>query len=105
MKRKSMFVVVSEMCLLSWLLSGCSGTPVSPTIPPDASPADVPVLTDCSAACDNLKRLGCPEGDDTDCERVCTKTQASLLTDLHPSCLASAGSKEAARSCGSVRCP
>lgn len=46
----------------------------------------------CPAACQHLRALGCPEGDDlpdgTTCEKFCTDTQNNGH-DLHPSCLAS----------------
>ena len=53
------------------------------------------------------RKLGCPEGTPDggqSCVEVCRHTQATHLTDLHPSCLAAAKSKEQARACGSVKC-
>lgn len=51
------------------LASGCHGSVVGPQVVPHP-----PVVTDqshCSEACDNLKRLGCPEGYPIDMKESC----------------------------------
>jgi hypothetical protein len=75
-------------------------TPAQDASAPDAGPMDA-----CLAACLNLKALGCLGGDVATCADVCRKVQLAGLTDLKPGCLADAGSRQAARACGSVKCP
>jgi len=76
-------------------------------IEPDPIPDPViPSAEECEAACKNLKRLGCPEGNDfTDgegrvvtCEAFCVNTQ-NKGHDLNPSCVAKVSSCEAVDSC------
>jgi hypothetical protein len=108
-----LFVRVSLFSLaVALLLMGGSGCPqpLPPTPPPgpavaDAGVVDVPVASSpCERACANLAFLKCPEGLDTACVQVCTRTQGSGITDLKPECLAKATSQYEAEVCGSVRC-
>ena len=86
-------------------ITSCSGPSPIPSPWPDAGATDAPIVAgDCTAACANLKILGCAEGIDPDCARVCEKARATDLTDLHLDCLTAAASKEAARSCGTFKC-
>ena len=86
----------SIILALSIVLAACA-TP-GPTPPP--LPTDV-----YAGACANLAAIGCQEGAKPNCAAVMQRAQESAITDLHPACLATATSKEAARACGSVRCP
>jgi hypothetical protein len=60
--------------LTSLVLTGCVHCgPAEPETPPAETPAD------CAAACDNLRKLSCPEGDSApesgaSCEDVCNNT-------------------------------
>jgi hypothetical protein len=72
--------------------AGCVTTPSPP-------PGD-----ECQAACANLLKLACPEGQDSSCVEVCQQAQATRLTDLKPTCLARAKDRVAVRLCGSVDC-
>lgn len=76
--------------------SGTAGD--APAAQPDASPA-------ASVACANLRRLGCKEGLDPNCEVVFDRVLDAHLTDLRPACLTSAKTKAEARACKSVDCP
>jgi hypothetical protein len=79
-------------------LSACvTPTPVPP--PPGPGP-DV-----YASACANLARLKCDEGSKPNCASVMQRAQESAITDMRPVCLSMAPTKEAARACGSVRCP
>ena len=57
-------------------------------------------------ACERLRAVGCPEGmpnaRGTSCYRVIVR--AARLQRLPLSCIASAGSQDAVRACGFVRC-
>lgn len=93
-------VILSSMFVT--LMAGCPlPDPHPPTPSADGGDELDASRTSCASACENLHRLGCPIAN---CEQSCAKAQGSL-TDLHPACLSRADSKEAARACGSVRCP
>lgn len=96
------------------LVAGCKG-PVAPgpdadaSAPDAATPAsmDAGPPTRCVAACANLRRLGCPEGEERDaggCGAVCGHAAASRSFDLKPDCLAKAATVDEARACGTVLC-
>jgi hypothetical protein len=57
-----------------------------------------------SAACANLARLGCYEGQDASCIVMVQKAQDEKITDLKPACLASASSVGEVVACGTVTC-
>lgn len=72
-------------------------------------PEPAPVVGDagaCPAACSNLRKLGCPEGQGAisgeSCERRCAV--ALELRGLPLDCWAHASDVVAAKSCGSLRC-
>jgi len=73
----------SLLYLGTLVIVGCTILP-----PPDDPPKPTP--TGCPAACDNLRRLGCPEGQpegDT-CDAVCENAEASGIATVNPQCLA-----------------
>lgn len=70
--------------------AGAAGAPPAP--PPTAE----------QAACDNLARVGCPEGEDPLC--VAVLTRGETLTKVPLACLAGAKSAAAVQACGFVRC-
>lgn len=65
-------------------------------------PPQPPTVDGCAAACENLRRLGCPEGQPTDagesCEQVCDNAQASPAP-LPTACVARAASCDEAAQC------
>lgn len=72
------------LILATFLIASCGHIqPIPVPIPKDAS--------SCAAACANLTRLGCEEGqpleDGTTCVEFCEKTSAAGH-DLNPACLA-----------------
>jgi len=72
-----------------------------PPPPQEAAPAPDP--TGCAAACANIAKLGCPEGN-TSCVSACAHTQDSGVTDLKPACLAAAKTVADLQKCGTVKC-
>jgi hypothetical protein len=65
-------------------------------------------LTACDHACANLEKFHCPESltptnGDT-CTVVCQRAEATGKLSLKPACVADAGTVEAIRACGTVRC-
>ena len=90
--------------LLFSLVAACAPSPNAP-LPASSGSGHV---DPCVAACANLAALGCSEGTAVDasgsrvCEATCRK--GGQLTDLRPTCLASATSKSGARACGTVVC-
>lgn len=77
------------------LLAACSPAPVSPPAPTTVDPGG------CEKACAKLRELPCPEGK-PQCEEACVS--AVKLRPLPLDCWADAGTKEAARACGGLRC-
>jgi hypothetical protein len=96
----------------------CSNVPPVDPVPPDWYPpaggnivvetdgSDAAASSPCGRACDNLRRLGCPEGRGSDggvsCYRICLK-QASLER-IPASCWAGASNVTTLRACGRIRC-
>lgn len=104
--KKLAYALTTPLCFLalSAVLLGCPKPSPGPAPPPDASDGGEDLdasRASCAKACANLTSLGCPI---SDCPAACTKAQGTL-TDLHPSCIAKAKTKEEARACGSVKCP
>lgn len=83
------------------LLTACPPASSPPT--PDADAASAPSSP--AAACSHLAAIGCIEGADTHCAAVLEHVVDAGLTPINVRCLASASTKEAARSCGGVSCP
>ncbi len=103
------------MMLVSVLLAACPSAPVNPVPDADASSADArpsdldgASVDDCTRACARLSTLGCPEALTPDgglgCYAICAKAEATGKFSLNPHCVADAASKDAVRSCGTVRC-
>lgn len=101
------------------LATACVPSVAAPRSTPDADaapPAPVPAPigdaavspsdpTGCIAGCAQLANLGCPEGNDVQCVRVCTNAQtAHWGLDLKPTCWSSATTAAAVRACGTVAC-
>lgn len=96
----------------------CSNVaPVDPTPPDWYPPSGAPIVVEtdgsdaaasspCGRACENMRRLGCEEGQPSatgvSCYRVCLK-QASLER-VPAECWARAASVSELRQCGLVRC-
>lgn len=96
----------------------CSNVPPVDPVPPDWYPrASEPLVIEtdgseaaakspCGRACENLKRIGCPEGESTSnvtCYRACIAMASK--SRIPAACWASAKSQEAARACGrGLRC-
>ncbi len=69
--------------------------------PSDAAADVAPDLA--ARACANLRACGCPEGLDPTCSDVLR--HAALGTfDMKAACIADAGTRDAVRACGTVRC-
>jgi len=79
-----------------FLLVGCTVLP-----PPDDPNKPAPSPTSCSAACDNLRHLACPEGqpEGETCEAVCENAEASEIATVNPQCLATITSCDQVDSC------
>ena len=79
---------------LTGLLLACGPRPI-PHIPPDTA--------QCSAACENLRAIGCEEGeplsDGTSCEKFCVDTQNSGHW-LNPTCVKDITSCDDIEACG-----
>lgn len=95
------------LAALAAAVPGCPPSPLQNDSGADAAPPDDldAASSACARACRNLAALGCSEGTATSCTATCQHTQTARLVDLHPTCLADAKSKAAARACGSVDCP
>ena len=89
------FAIVTALVLT--LANECVHATAPPVTVGDAAPP-----SPCAAACANLARLQCKEGLDPTCAVVCE--HASMMTNFHAGCLASATSKVDARLCESVDC-
>lgn len=96
---------------LALAVQACPPSPSPPS--PDASDAAPPPpapLGDASTAtsaqaCANLARLGCTEGQASNCAATLDHVAATKLTKIDVPCLTAATSKAAAARCGSVACP
>jgi hypothetical protein len=86
------------------VIPACPPSPSPPDSGTDAGSLDAGASV-CALACANLSVLGCAEGLDASCVATCEHAQSTHLTDLHPTCLVSARSKQEARACQSVKCP
>lgn len=69
-------------------LSACGGG----TPPPEPSYPDGGAASErCGAACENLRRLGCPEGepteDGTTCEELCRRVETESGLSVWPACV------------------
>lgn len=75
--------------------------------PVDASPPPAPAdaSTPSAQACANLARLGCAEGQVSNCAATLDHVAATKLTKIDVPCLIAAKSKAGAAKCGSVACP
>lgn len=103
--------------VLAVLVVGCPSQPVAPPPEPDVVVVDAtpslppvfeagPVGDVYSAACTRLAAIGCAEGGDVAlCTRTLRLAASASRADMRPACLADAGSKDAARACGTVECP
>lgn len=97
------------MKTIAILLAASSMTICTPRTGPDPIPIEpvpvdpVPATSDCSTACDNMRRLGCEEGETTDegatCEMWC-ENAARSPAPLPVACMTRAQSCEAAGNCG-----
>lgn len=98
---------MKSILLAAMVLAGCQPPPSPHPAPSfDASAAiDAgPVDPACARGCAALRAIGCSEGAPA-CEGVCTRDQRAGYAEHRPDCLADAGTKEAARACGTVDCP
>ena len=82
------------------------GCPPPPPQPPPQPPPSDDVMVDAEAACSNLRRLGCPEGQGSIAGLSCAVivVRASALRQLPLSCWTSAATIAVAKACGSLRC-
>jgi hypothetical protein len=100
---KTAFVFVLGLCLPVWLLF-CTPTimPIHPTLD-DAAYVDADDL--CAQACAKLENNNCPVGANIQCTPRCRIDQAQGVgSQLNPSCILSATSRDAMAACG-VSCP
>jgi hypothetical protein len=72
------------------------GTTDAPQVIPDGSQ----ISTGCLLMCDNLFKLGCPEGNKGNCFATCVQIIEKRFIVLDPVCVSVAVSKEGVRSCG-----
>ena len=68
------------------------------------TPTPVPTV-DYAAACANLARIGCQDGEAANCATTLQQMVADRVTNLNVSCLTSAENKTVAIACGGVTCP
>jgi hypothetical protein len=92
----------TTLATLSLLLCSAAGPCGHSPTPPDPPPT--PPGSPCERACQNLAKLGCPEGQHADCAADCEAGMGDKITDFHPDCLAQAATPEEARACRSVHC-
>jgi hypothetical protein len=89
-----------------FLLTACPPTPVPPPVDADASTSDASVGDGKNdvygAACGNLARLGCPEGQDTLCHDKLRQVVEADLTHVDLNCVIDSKSAEDVRKCGST---
>lgn len=91
------------------LLVGCYDVNKAPPVEPDYPPLPRftgDVQSGCASACNNLRRVGCPEGSGAvtgeTCERRCVVGME--LRSMPLECWTKAEDAVAAKSCGSLRC-
>lgn len=72
---------------------------------PETPPSD-DLAVDAEAACTNLRRLGCPEGQGSIAGLTCSAivVRASALRPLPLACWTAAPTAVEAQACGSLRC-
>lgn len=94
-----------------YLMGGCPTPAPKPPIvdASDAALEDAVVRNpSCASACEQLAKLGCPEGRTLDggksCLHVCEDAEASGKFSLKPACVIGAQTIEQLRLCGTVRC-
>lgn len=82
-----------------------SGACVSDDVryPTRSDQPDAGTPADCSAACDRLRELKCPEGEPTpggaSCEDVCNNAEQSETITLMPSCVMKIGACDGVHDC------
>lgn len=84
-----LILILIGMLLWGASQSGCSSVQDIVNNKPDPKPQEPDDTHDCSAACQRLQELGCPEGDTLDgvtCVEFCVETQQQGHA-LNPSCL------------------
>jgi len=106
---------LKHYAFVPWMVAGfaasvlaCPPCPTAPQLPAvgvdasDGVDVDSPAAraSDCVAGCRQLSILGCREGKDENCVRVCQQIKSDRLTTT---CWTVAKSVQDARSCG-VRC-
>jgi hypothetical protein len=116
--------LVAVAIAVSVLLTGCCPCPITPQ-PPPVDDASAPVVVESDAgesdadleadgdtavgiyakACSNLAKLGCEEGQRSNCVSVMRQGQVNRMADFKPQCLATAKTKADARACKTVKCP
>lgn len=98
------------LALIIYALGACEPKPPPPVPAPmlDAGWVFEDAGTLEEAACQNLRRLGCPEGDGVAGGRSCEETflmEANrVFVNFRPECIAAASSVEQVRACQTVRC-
>lgn len=104
--RDSMKSAFLTFALLAAQCNTPAPSPVTAPIPsPDAGHEDASATVTVSAeqaACENLARVGCPEGQDPLCAKVLA--HGEQLTKVPVGCLSAAKSPAAVQACGFVRC-
>jgi hypothetical protein len=85
--RKSITVILATVVIACFQLAAhCDGNP-----PPPPAPHDAGTPADCTAACEHLRALKCPEGEPTakgaTCEDVCNHAEQSGTITLWPGCM------------------
>lgn len=87
------------IAVVATALLGC------PPLPPEPPPSD-DFMVDAEAACANLRRLGCPEGQGSVAGVSCAVivVRASALRSLPLACWTNAQTTVEAKACGSLRC-
>lgn len=80
------------LVLFAVVVLGCPKPPAQP----------IPTQGSCPQYCERLRTLGCPEGHDGDCVRVCEELKASV-EPIYMDCVTNATSSSDVRGCG-VRC-
>lgn len=108
---KKLVPIVAFVALLP--AANCKPEPDAPVVevlppfsPDGGTDAEVPDLDPvCRAACENLVRVGCPEGAPAgrSCASVCTMA-VRAGAELNLACVASASTPDQVRACGSVDC-
>lgn len=98
------------IALIAYTLGACDPKPPPPVPAPilDAGWVFEDAGSMEEAACQNLRRLGCPEGDGVAGGRSCEETflmEANrVFVNFRPECIAAASSVDQVRACQTVRC-